>query len=246
MRYALLLAAAASLSAAPSSAQSLADRVAAVRDGVVRMTFESRPDVCTDGNGSTWTRNSYNDGYRPCVHSPVRVSLGRAEGRTVSVRTQLGGRWSPASSEVDLGNVPSKDAALYLISLVRSMAGRNADDALSAAVFADDFDLAPPLREIVVDENAPLESRKRALFWLGQSDLPSRDLAALYEQLSPYSLREQFTFVASQRRDDESLTKLMDIARHDHDSQIRKQAMFWLGQSKDPRVTKFFRDLLTP
>ena len=126
------------------------------------------------------------------------------------------------------------------------MGGRNADEALSAAVFADDFDLAPVLREIVVDENAPLESRKQALFWLGQSDVATHELAALYERLTPYSLREHFTFVVSQRRDDESLTKLIDIAQHDRDVQIRKQAMFWLGQSKDPRATKFFRDVLTP
>ena len=32
----------------------------------------------------------------------------------------------------------------------------------------------------------------------------------------------------------------------DRDSQIRKQAMFWLGQSKDPKATKFLRDLLIP
>jgi hypothetical protein len=25
---------------------------------------------------------------------------------------------------------------------------------------------------------------------------------------------------------------------------VRKEAMFWLGQSKDPRATKFFEDLL--
>ena len=245
MRYALLLAAAASLAAAPGSAQSLADRIAAVRDGVVRMSFASRPEVCSDGNGSTWTRGSY-DGYRPCVHGPVRVTIGRANDHTVSVRTRIGGRWSAASSEVDLGEVSSRDAGHYLASLARSMGGRNADEALSAAAFADDFDLAPVFREIVVDENAPLESRKQALFWLGQSDVATHELIALYERLTPHSLREHFTFVVSQRRDDESLTKLIDIAQHDRDVQIRKQAMFWLGQYKDPRATKFFRDVLTP
>jgi hypothetical protein len=245
MRYALLLAAAASMAAAPGSAQSLADRIAAVRDGVVRMSFASRPDVCSDGNGSTWTRGRY-DGYRDCVHGPVRVTLGRADGQTISVRTRVGGRWGQAVSEVDLGDVSSRDAARYLIAVSRTLGGTSADEALSAAVFADDFDLAPPLREIVLDAGARLDSRKTALFWLGQTDISSLDLVALYDRLEPNGLREHFTFVVSQRRDDESLSKLMDIARNDRDREIRKQAMFWLGQSKDPRATKFFRDLLTP
>jgi hypothetical protein len=246
MKRALLLAGAVALAAAPGSAQSLADRIAAVRNGVVRMSFASRPEVCSDGNGSTWTRSSYNDGYRACVHGPVRVTLGRSDGQTISVRTRVGSRWGAAASEVDLGDVSSKDAARYLIALSRTIGGTSADVALSAAVFADDFDLAPALREIVVDANAPLESRKTALFWLGQSDIATHDLTALYERLTPFPLREHFTFVVSQRHDDESLNKLMDIARHDRDVEIRKQAMFWLGQSKDPRATKFFRDLLTP
>ena len=70
-------------------------------------------------------------------------------------------------------------------------------------------------------------------------------LIALYEHLTPFSLREHFTFVLSQRHDTESVDKLIDIAQHDRDVEIRKRAMFWLGQSRDPRAIKFFRDVLT-
>ncbi len=48
----------------------------------------------------------------------------------------------------------------------------------------------------------------------------------------------------SQRRDDPSLDKLIDIARRDPDTQVRKKAMFWLGQSRDPRAVQFFKDIL--
>jgi hypothetical protein len=37
---------------------------------------------------------------------------------------------------------------------------------------------------------------------------------------------------------------LIDIARHDSDFGVRKQAMFWLGQSHEPRALQFFKDIL--
>ena len=56
MKNALKLAVAAALVAAMGSsgadAQSIARRVAQVRDGTVRMSFASRPDVCGNGRGS--------------------------------------------------------------------------------------------------------------------------------------------------------------------------------------------------
>jgi len=39
--------------------------------------------------------------------------------------------------------------------------------------------------------------------------------------------------------------KLMEVARNNRNPQVRKQAMFWLGESKDPRAVKFFEDILT-
>lgn len=249
MRRALpaLVAAVLPMAAARVSAQSLADRIAAVHDGVVHMSFASRPDVCSDGRGSIWTtRGSYiGDGNRVCVHGPVHVTLGRADNQTISVRTRVADRWNTASSETDLGEVSSKEAARYLTTLAHTVGGHSGDQAIVAAVFADDFDPSPDLRLLVRDENAPMDSRRQALFWLGQSDAPTRDLIALYERLTPFSLREHFTFVLSQRHDTESVDKLIDIAQHDRDMEIRKRAMFWLGQSRDPKAIKFFRDVLT-
>jgi hypothetical protein len=38
--------------------------------------------------------------------------------------------------------------------------------------------------------------------------------------------------------------KLIDIARNNRNPEVRKQAIFWLGQSNDPRATQFFEDIL--
>jgi hypothetical protein len=241
---------AATLAAIPVQAQSLASRIDAVRDGTVLMTFAARPGVCGDGHGSTWTRDprsvhDASDRQWVCMPGPVRVALGRADKQTISIRTRVGGRWSAASSETDLGDVPAADAAHYLIDLARTLGGRSAGEALSAAAFADAGDLSPEFERVVRDDAASLETRKQALFWLGQGELPTRDLAHLYDGLGPFALREHFTFVISQRHDDLAIDKLIDVARRDPDLQIRKQAMFWLGQSREPRAIKFFKDLLT-
>jgi len=44
---------------------------------------------------------------------------------------------------------------------------------------------------------------------------------------------------------DEGVPMLIQVARTNRNPEVRKQAMFWLGQSKDPRAVKFFEDILT-
>lgn len=231
-----------------ASAQSIADRVNAIRDGTVRMSFAARSGVCGDGTGSVWIRDARHDAdtRHSCIAGPIRVAVGRDNGVTVSVRTRVGGEWSASRSETDLGMVSPEDAARYLLRLSRELAGRNADEAMSGAVFADASDISPELSRLVRDRDVRVETRKQALFWFGQGDAPTKDLVRLYDTLEARSLREHFTFVVSQRRDDEAIDKLIEIARADRDPQIRKQAMFWLGQTKDPRAVKFFHDVLLP
>ena len=144
----------------------------------------------------------------------------------------------------NLGDVSADDAARYLLGVAHTMGGRNADEALSAAVFADAGNLAPDFVRLIRDENATVHARKEALFWFGQTGESTRELVALDGALEGQELREQYTFVLSQRRDEPSLDKLIDLARRDPDTKIRKQAMFWLGQSKDPRAIQFFKDVL--
>jgi len=173
------------------------------------------------------------------------VSLGRADGATISVRVFVGGAWRPTSSETDLGVVSATDAAHYLAGIAHTIGGRSGSDAVSAAALSDAADTSPDLVSIVRDVNAPVEPRKQALFWAGNTSLATRDLAQLYDGLGPYSLRQHFVFVISQRRDDIAIDKLIDLARRDADLEIRKQAMYWLGQTQDPRAVKFLRDLVT-
>ena len=228
-------------------ASSVASRVNAVRDGTVQMMFAPRPGVCGDGNGSVWVQDGGWNRGQLCIVGPVRVNLSRANGQTVTIRKCVACKPRVlASPDVDLGEVNATEAAKYLLDIARQSGTRNSDEAVSAAAFADADNLDADFVRLIRDEDAMLEARRQALFWLGQGDGPTKSLIDLYGGLQPQSLREHFTFVLSQRRDDESVNKLIDIARNDRDSKVRKQAMFWLGQSKDPRAVKFFRDVLSP
>ena len=41
------------------------------------------------------------------------------------------------------------------------------------------------------------------------------------------------------------MTKLLDIAKNDPDKELRKKAIFWLGQSNDPRAAQALESILT-
>ena len=99
------------------------------------------------------------------------------------------------------------------------------------------------LLEKARNRDESIEVRKKALFWAGQNDeTPTRDLAAAYRSADDESLKEHAIFVLSQRKDQAAVDELMRIAQSDPDRRMRSKAMFWLGQSDDPRVAKMIAD----
>ena len=101
------------------------------------------------------------------------------------------------------------------------------------------------LMDIATSESETIEMRKKALFWAGQNSgtsLPA--LTGLYDRMSSREMKDQLIFVYSQRREREAVDKLMDIAKKESDRELRKKAIFWLGQSKDPRAAEFLMQLI--
>jgi HEAT repeat protein len=52
-------------------------------------------------------------------------------------------------------------------------------------------------------------------------------------------------FALSQMHDPEGVTRLIQVARTNKNAAVRKQAIFWLGQSHDPRALDFLEEILT-
>jgi len=97
-----------------------------------------------------------------------------------------------------------------------------------------------------LDRNEDMELRKQALFLAGQQKtLPLARLRELYEGAAGDELRQQVLFVISQRaQEPEAVDLLISIARTEQDPAVRKQAIFWLGQSKDPRAAAVLLELI--
>jgi tetratricopeptide (TPR) repeat protein len=101
------------------------------------------------------------------------------------------------------------------------------------------------LMNVAADPKENIELRKKALFWAGQSGVPMSELVGLYNRMPESEMKEQMIFVFSQRENDAAATdKLFDIAKNDKDPELRKKAIFWLGQSRDPRVQQFLMELI--
>ena len=101
------------------------------------------------------------------------------------------------------------------------------------------------LMNIALDSKQDIELRKKALFWAGQSGVAIGDLAKLYDRMPESEMKESIIFALSQRQSDRAaIDKMFDIARNEKDAELRKKAIFWLGQSRDPRVQQFLMDLI--
>lgn len=101
------------------------------------------------------------------------------------------------------------------------------------------------LMNIALNPKEDIELRKKALFWAGQSGVAIPELSKLYDRMGDSEMKEQVIFVLSQRQSDRTaMDKLFDIAKNEKDAELRKKAIFWLGQSHDPRVQQFLIDLI--
>jgi hypothetical protein len=237
--------------AAPAQ-PTVAARVAAVRDGTVRFSFASRPGVCGMGaNGwtsiNTSPRQSRREFEVECERGPVRVSLDRADGHTVAVRTYVAGRWAADAAGTDLGLVSVADAAAVLLPLAEAGPDRPAEAAMQAVTLADSLVAWPRLAAIARNASRSVSVRKRATFWLSQAagEKIVGTLTDIADEDPDDDVRKQAVFALSQRPAGEGVPALMAIARNKSARPaVRKQAYFWLGQTQDPRALAFLEETL--
>lgn len=91
------------------------------------------------------------------------------------------------------------------------------------------------------------EMRGRAIHALTQLNDDAttvEDLIRLYDAERDEDVKNRLLHAFSRLKQERALLKLMDVARADASREMRKQAIHWLGQSRDPRALKFLQDLL--
>ncbi|MEO5815978.1 MAG: HEAT repeat domain-containing protein [Gemmatimonadaceae bacterium] len=99
------------------------------------------------------------------------------------------------------------------------------------------------LVSVIVDPKETMEQRKNALFHLASRKTEGGDeLSAVYDRV-PVALKKDIIFHLAQRG---GLDKLIAIARTDPNQELRKDALFHIGQSKDPRALKALEEIVNP
>ncbi len=251
----------------PVHAQSLAERVERAPAGrTVVFEYAAKPGVCGDGDniinvGSEQPRYVDLNGKRTivtgrgryslqsgtCEFGPVRIDLERDGTAVTALRTRVGARTLPAGA-VDLGTVTPVQAADFLLrNVVRSAPRKAAENAVFAATLGEDVEPWPELLRIARDDAVERRVRKAAVFWVGQA-AGERATAGLRDVVDDdagdVEVRESAVFALSQRPAEEAVPALIEIARTSPEAKLRRSAIFWLGQSDDPRARAFFEEIL--
>lgn len=231
---------------APAGAQTLEQRVASVGSGTVRLSFAARPGVCGDGRHNIRVVDSNEEWEDDCEPQPVRVALQVHNRRVTEVRSYVGGRWRSGTSAADLGSVRPQEAAAYFISLSERGGGVSGDPLLPATL-ADSITIWPALLRLARNPAVPQETRRTAVFWLGEAAgaAAARTLDSIAgDSTGDREVRKQAVFALSQRSGNEGVPALLRIARTNPDRELRRTALFWLGQSEDPRALALFEEIL--
>jgi len=103
------------------------------------------------------------------------------------------------------------------------------------------------LATIARDKNKSEKARTSSIFWIGQTRAANR--IALLEDIYKGSMdnskiRQQVMFALSRTGEPQAVAIMGNVASTDPDIEVRKQAVFWLGQSKSPEANQALENLL--
>ncbi|MEP6618678.1 MAG: HEAT repeat domain-containing protein [bacterium] len=248
----------------PQSARpqaTLASRVASAPDGLIRMQYDSRTGVCGNGRDVIAFRHSYSSrnmqsyGHwsdAKCVVGPLRVTLTVTNGQVAQMQAQVGGTWPSASAHVtDLGTVPARDAAAVIFSLIprlETSSETRRGRLLLPAVLADEAPVTAPLLALARDNARRDDTRRDAIHWLGtlgdESVVPA--LVAFAKRggslerddgRGDEGLASSAVAALSSIEGGGGIPALVDLSRAESVG-TRRNAVFWLGQSGDPRAIR--------
>ena len=254
-RIAILLAAA---SAAPVGAQTIARRLANA-DRPVHVIYPSRQTAC--GDGWSYIGHVFEDGYYfgtddntmyqrgegwtrgACVHGPARVVATVFGGEVTRLRVYVG-PVPPPSADVETVNASAPDAAAWLASLVTGDNARVAASAILPLILVDGPDPWPLLLHVARDNGRSMNVRRDALLWLGKASIAHLGIEQKRDDTPDDEIRTQAVFALSQRPKSESVPALMDLAKTAKHPSAKRSAIFWLGQTGDPRAADVFAELL--
>jgi hypothetical protein len=155
----------------------------------------------------------------------------------------------------ELGEVSAAEGSSYLLGLVESQSdGRVANRAVFPAMLGRDVVAWPTLLRIAKADEGGRRGRKHdVMFWLAQyaaakvggSDDPFASKGDRSDDDGDESVKQHAVFALSQLDHGAGIDPLIEVARTNKDQAVRAKAMFWLGESGDPRALALFEQVLT-
>jgi HEAT repeat protein len=215
--------------------------------------------MCCWNNGGTVTCNLEPGSNRAAaaapVSGPVRLDSGdlffvffRVEqGEVTRIRTfseecplDAGGRtiqW--------LSGVNPRDSVSTLATYATASVRKTMDAALAAISMHADASALETLVKLARSAEST-HVRGQSLFWLAQraGQRAAGTISEAIEKDPETDVKRRAVFALSQLPKDEGVPLLINVARTNANPAVRKQAIFWLGQSKDTRALKFFEEIL--
>jgi len=235
-------------------AQSLESRIAAIGTGQVNFHFTGREGICGDGSrfmrlGSSY-QGSFSDASRsaPCVTGPVQVRLTLEQGSVTRVETWVGTLRTREGR--DLGEVTPRESANYLLGIAERASGSAGAKAVLPAVLAESSVVWPTLLTIARNASLSRNVRRETSFWLSRyaagaiAGRKNDPLSNDDGDDDDVALKKQAVFVLSQLPHGEGVPDLIRVAQSGGDQRVRSQALFWLGQTDDPRALSIFESIL--
>lgn len=96
---------------------------------------------------------------------------------------------------------------------------------------------------IAKDANQPIQARRRAVMHAYRGGASVGEISKVYDETTDAQLKESVLNALIESGERTATDKLMQIARMDESSQMRRKAINVLGRSSDERVKKFLTDL---
>ncbi len=200
-----------------------------------------------EGSGA---RGNWNDGRYDGGHSDRLFILFRAE------NAQIGKiRIANGNATLDAGGLPviwiddvqGGQSVRLLEGFLEDSRDDTRNQALVAIALQDDPESATALVR-AAHGNPSGHIRGQALFWLAQKTshkIAAEAIENAIENDPETDVKRQAVFALSQMPAEEGVPRLIAVARTNRNREVRKQAVFWLGQSRDPRALQFFEEVLS-
>ena len=166
------------------------------------------------------------------------VTIIRDEQETIEVRKQAAFGLGVNKDKASLPTLQSLYAAVTPRELKRQL--------IFAASINENKDAAVDFLIQVASNDPERELKKQAMFWLGQR-AGERSLKFLSDVVEKNDgdteVQKQAVSAIGQRHKDEAIPLLIKAARTHQSLAVRKQAIFWLGQSGDERALAYFKEI---